>query len=103
MITLAQLRDQQKANPPKVDEDGDLVLPQGAPVAQPVKLIDPRSRKHCGYTRLLPPGKKSVADVTQEWIEENWGKSSPWCCIEGEPEHPEFTANLQKMENSVWC
>lgn len=54
-----------------------------------------------GFTRLLPPTVSTAAALTQEWVVENWTEPSPWCRVEGLPDHPEFQNNLLAFQNAL--
>lgn len=52
-----------------------------------------------GYCRIFPASFASLAAVPQSFKDEFWRSSSPWCKIDGEPEHPQFAENLAAIEN----
>jgi hypothetical protein len=56
--------------------------------------------KGAGFTRLLPPTVQTMATLGAEWIAANWDQPSPWCRIEGLPDHPDFQNNLLAFQNA---
>ncbi len=80
---------------PKLPGHPDYVEPKQE-VSQ--KLGTPHAGK--GYLKIFPPTVRTIAELTPEWKAANWTGPSPWCRIEGEPEHPDFEANLVAFENA---
>lgn len=54
-----------------------------------------------GFCRIFPSQYNSVGELPKTWIEENWSGPSPWCKVEGQPEHPEFEGNLAALERAL--
>ena len=52
-----------------------------------------------GHCRIFPTCFNSLAEIPQAWRDEFWSAPSPWCRVEGQPDHPEFEANLVAAEN----
>jgi hypothetical protein len=125
VITLSQLRDQQVAAglvAPRDDDDGVLVVQtsfihpeQKSPVdlSRPATSVDvtqvsPTSSSPVvsssvpvadkGFLRILPPEMNSIREAGEEWRAQNWAGPSPWCRVEGQPDHPDFEANLKAFE-----
>ena len=43
-----------------------------------------------GYCRVLPPSAPTIASLSESWKAEHWSKPSPWCHVDGQPDHPDF-------------
>jgi len=116
--SLAELRAQQKAQglvAPRADDES--FTPSAAPIRHEIPAAPPAPNPEPprvaigasqakmpplmrGFIALLPPKYPTLASLPPEWEEENWNKPSPWCHIEGQPDHPEFEANLKAWEDS---
>lgn len=106
--TLTEMAAQQKAagivappvreDGPELDVPGHPDNPWNPPRSGPEIFIREQGLPGGGYIKIFPPKFNSVAELTPEWIEANWSAPSPWCAIEGLPDHPEFEANLAGVE-----
>lgn len=136
MLTLAKLREQQRAAgltaPPDNDEsarvptlvdglpvnkDGHLVNSEGEPYVLPVVYAKPKSQEkndspndgsggrfdeqRTGFTRIFPATFAHLGAIPGDWKAANWSGPSPWCKVEGLPEHPEFEKNLAAFESAL--
>ncbi len=92
---LQQMREKQAREGVAIvqTEDGPALAPQSLPSPR-VHTPDGESLGG-GFTCLLPAHVETARELTMEWKAENWSKPSPWCSIEGEPNHPDFLTNLQ--------
>jgi hypothetical protein len=114
---LAQLQAEQKAAglvAPRPDEDvvvettqRSFIPPETVAViahpeqksTEPVKAPFVGSEiASAGFCRILPPEMNSIRDAGEEWRAQNWAGPSPWCRVEGQPDHPDFEANLKAFE-----
>lgn len=69
-----------------------------APVATPpFAFSDGQGR---GFLKIFPPQYSTLAELPAGWVNDNWSNPSPWCRLEGCPDHPDFEANLKAWENS---
>lgn len=115
MKTLPQLQAEQKAagltarHPDDESAVGPIVArPATVPACptEPERLV-PKVRQLYtramgqGFTRLLPPTAATLAGLDAAWIAENWQQPSPWCQVEGLPDHPEFQNNLLAFKNAL--
>lgn len=66
-----------------------------APITPSERTFDIGSQR--GYIRLFPPQCPSLAQLTEEWKKENWTAPSPWCSVEGQPNHPDFEKNVNAI------
>lgn len=51
-----------------------------------------------GYLRIFPASYGSLVAVPQSFKDEFWQTASPYCRVEGLPDHPEFEKNLAAIE-----
>lgn len=109
MKSLAQLRAEQQAAgvKPEVDADGVAVGPPvvytkvvGSSVPEPASRNPADYQGEAGFLRILPPTFTSVSQASEAWRSEFWTVPSPWCRIEGQPDHPDFEKNLTAFEQS---
>ncbi len=71
------------------------------PAPKVATSIATRELNDTGYCRIFPPTFNTVNDLTEQWKAEFWAGPSPWCKVEGSPEHPEFEANLAALERAL--
>jgi len=96
MSILEQLRQKQKAAGLVADPE------TGAPVPGLFSHVGNSPKQESrGYCRIFPSDYPTLAAVPQSFKDEHWQKSSPWCKIDGEPEHPDFQKNLESIENLI--
>lgn len=116
MLTLPQIMAQQKAAgikaPPEGIRDDSSAEGGLAKAGVPAARDHPKatapgvgpsaelSTGNRGFIRIFPPQFASINQVTEEFRKEFWTGSSPWCRVEGQPDHPDFEDNLKRIENA---
>lgn len=96
----------QAAAPGALPEGVNPEVVPGAPVvnppvhATPAPAIYTASPAGAGHIKIFPPQYATLAELPAGWTDANWSGPSPWCRIEGQPDHPDFEANLKAWENS---
>lgn len=100
-LTLKQLREQQAVSeasrPAEVPvttapAESSPVNPQSSSVIP--TGIDTGGR---GFCLIFPATFNTSKEIPPAWKLEFWTAPSPWCRVEGQPDHPDFAANLAKI------
>jgi len=77
------------------------VAPSITVMSNPDRIAIAVSKHETGYCRIFPPTFNSMSDIPEDWKQANWQSPIPWCKVEGQPEHPEFEANLAALERAL--